>query len=254
MSSSSSISSIVNTKVNEVALSVETQVNYIFYTLALVNENSYKLPYYQHFINVLFVFIVIIILYVIYRDYIFRSAGLKSRCSEIEDTLEINRALEEPFKYNIYIVQKTFSDKILTNYSICIRYDFVNERTFVDFGSQDILNELLFTETVSDDYNISDSSVLSSGFSYFDLGELQQKYIQYTDNNSKLFFVDKAKMTGDNYLYVITGYDNKILTNDEAATKLLKFVKSYGYDNTVNLSPIYNLLYAIDHKKNSVLV
>jgi hypothetical protein len=254
MSSSLSISAIVTNKINDIILGLDTYVNYIFYTLALVNKNSYELPYYQHFINILFVFIVIIILYVIYRDYIFRRAGLKSRCSDIQDTLNINKVLDEPFTYNIYIVNKNYSDSILTNYSVCIRYDFVNEKTYIDFGKKEDLNELLFSEIVSKDNNISDSSVLSLGFSYFDLDELQQKYMQYTDNNSKIFYLDKSRMTSDNYIYVITSYDNKRITNDKSASDLLKFIKSYGYDNSKNLSPIYNLLYAIDNKKNSVII
>lgn len=251
---SANISNIVNNKLIEIVVSIETQINYIFYTLSLVNKNSYELPYYQHFLNILFIFIVIIILYVIYRDYIFRGAGLKSRCSEIEDTLAINKALDYPFNYNIYIVHKNFADSVLTKYSLCIRYDFVNEKTVIDFGRKEHLNELLFAENVSSNYNISDSSVLSLGFSYFDLDELQQKYINYTDENNKIFYLDKTRMTSDNYLYIITRYDDKRIVGDESANKLLKFVKSYGYDNTKNLSPIYNLLYAIDNKKNSVII
>lgn len=251
---SANISNIVNNKLIDIVVSIETQINYILYTLALVNKNSYELPYYQHFLNILFIFIVIIILYVIYRDYIFRGAGLKSRCSEIEDTLVINKALEYPFNYNIYIVRKNFSDNILTKYSLCIRYDFVNEKTVIDFGTKEHLNELLFSENVSTDSTISDSSVLSLGFSYFDLDELQQKYIRYTDNNNKIFYLDKTRMSSDNYLYIITRYDDKRIVGDESANKLLKFVKSYGYDNTKNLSPIYNLLYAVDNKKNSVII
>lgn len=254
MSSSLSIYTIVINKINDIILDLDTYVNYIYYTLALVNKNSYELPYYQHFINILFVFIVIIILYVIYRDYIFRRAGLKSRCSEIQDTLNINKVLDEPFNYNIYIVNKNYSDSILTNYSICMRYDFANEKTYIDYGKKEDLNELLFSEIVSKDNNISDSSVLSLGFSYFDLDELQQKYMQYTDNNSKIFYLDKSRMTSENYIYVITTYDNKRITNDKSAADLLKFIKSYGYDNSKNLSPIYNLLYAIDNKKNSVVI
>lgn len=254
MSNSLSISTILTNKISDIILSIDTYVNYIYYTLALVNKNSYELPYYQHFINILFIFIIIIIMYVIYRDYVFRKAGLKSRCSEIEDTININKALDEPFTYSIYIVKKNYSDKILTDYSLCLRYDFVNEKTFIDFGKNENLNELLFSETVSKDYNVSDSSVLSLGFSYFDLDELQQKYIQYTDNNNKIFFLDKTRMTSDNYIYVITRYDNKRIKNDKSASDLLKFIKSYGYDNSKNLSPIYNLLYAIDNKKNSVII
>ena len=254
MSGSLSISSIATNNINDMFLNMETQVNYMYYTLGLVNKNSYELPYYQHFINILFVFIVIIIFYVIYRDYVFRRADIKSRCSEIEDTLEINKALEQPFKYNIYIVNKNFSDDIINKYSICIRYDFINEKTFVDYGEQDKLNELLFSEALSENANVSDSSVVSIGFSYFDLEELQRKYMYYTDNNNKIFYIDKSKITSDSYMYIITGYDNKRIVNDESAIKLLKFIKNYGYDNTISLSPVYNILYAIDHKRNTTTI
>jgi hypothetical protein len=254
MSSSASISSIAYNKLNDIIINIETQIKYIYFTLALVNKNSYELPYYQHFINILFVFIVILVGFVIYRDYIFKRADMRSRCSDIQDTLEINNALDEPFKYNIYIVSKQNTDKILTNYSIRMRYDFVNEKTFIDFGKKDNISEILFTETVSNDYKNNDSSVLSSGFSYFDLDELQQKFIQYIDGDNKIYFIDKARVTSDNYLYVITREDNKKVLNDQSAIKLLNFIKSYGYDNSKSLSPIYNLLYAVDNKKNNVVI
>ena len=99
------------------------------------------------------------------------------------------------------------------------------------------------------------------------------EYLKYTDIDSdngknksggsasrdtlgKTFYINKNVITDPKeYIFIITRYDNKIVRNDKQAYELLKFIKNAGFDRTsVNLSAIYNILYSIDNKKNSIAI
>jgi hypothetical protein len=51
------------------------------------------------------------------------------------------------------------------------------------------------------------------------------------------------------YKYYITSSNDKKLT-DDSSIQLANFVKKYGYNDNINLDPVYNILYAIESKKN----
>jgi len=195
----------------------------------------------------LFIFIVIVILYIFYRDLVYRDASKIKRCREIEDTIQINKSYENPYVYRVYIIQKKLANDILNNYSICFEYNFIKEITNVYFGKPENVEGLIFS-----DYN-SDKSFLSNGFSYFSLEKLDTSFLQY-DNGGKLFYINKKIITDDNYLYIVATPDNRKILDNVYAKKLAKFVKKFGFDYTTELSPIYNILYAIEHNKNSATI
>ena len=49
--------------------------------------------------------------------------------------------------------------------------------------------------------------------------------------------------------YYITSSNDKKLT-DDSSIQLANFVKKFGYNDSINLDPVYNILYAIESKKN----
>jgi len=235
-------------------LNIEANAQYVFYTLSLIKNNTYKIPYYQHFINLLFIFIVIVILYILYRDLVYRDASKIKRCRDIEDTIEINKTYEKPYVYRVYIIQKNLAKDILNNYSICLEYDFTREMTNIYFGKPENVNGLTFSDYVSetDSPNLNKSRFYNA-FSYFSLDKLDTNFLQY-DNGEKLFYINKKIITDGNYLFIVATPDNKKILDDVYAKKLARFVKRFGFDNTTELSPIYNILYAIEHNKNSATI
>ncbi len=233
-------------------LDFEAYSYYIFYSLSNVTNNTYNTSFYQHLFILIFIALVIFIIIVMYNDIIYRDASKIKRCKDIENATLINDNLEYPYKYNIYVINKNITDKSLSNFSFCLQYDFISNTTNVIFGEKDNINSITFS--LNDELENDDN--LSPAFVYYNLSKSNFSYIKYIDSSNKTFYINKNLITNPKeYLFIITRYDNKIVGNDKAAYELLKFVKFGGYDkNSVNLSAIYNILYSIDNKKNSVIM
>ena len=252
--SNSNLVNLIFYAYQKIILNIEANAQYVFYTLSLIKNNTYKIPYYQHFINLLFICIVNVIFYILYRDLVYRDASKIKRCRDITDTIEINKTYEKPQVYRVNIIQKNLANDILNNFSICLEYDFINEKTIVYFGKSENVNGLTFSDYVSETDNSNlNKSRFSNAFSYFSLDKLDTEFLQY-DNGEKLFYINKKIITDGNYLYIVATPDNKKILDDVYAKKLAKFVKRFGFDNTTELSPIYNILYAIEHNKNSATI
>lgn len=261
----SSFSEILNI-INIYLSGFEAYSYYILYSLSKVSNNTYNVSLYQHLLILIFIALVIFILVVMYYDVIYREASNIKRCKEIEQAIEINDNLEYPFRYNVYLIKKNTVDKSLSNFSFCLQYDFVAKTTNVVFGENRTVSDIIISQDkVENDENSS------PGFVYYDLAKDNYEYLKYTDIDSdngnskssasrdslgKTFYINKNIITDPKeYIFVITRYDNKIVGNDKQAYELLKFVKNAGFDRTsVNLSAIYNILYSIDNKKNSVVI
>lgn len=199
---------------------------------------------YQIFMNILFLFIICGILYVLYRDYIYRIAGKMTRCSDITDIINYNiKDNDNSYIYNIYIVHVNNSNNIINDFILKFEYNFLTEKTGITFGEHKIILPLLFIPT-------DNISKMKNAFYIFDLAEKKQKYIDYYEKNSgKVFYFDRKKMATKKYKYYITSNTDEKL-NDEHSILLANFIKKYAYDNSINIDPIYNILYAIESKKN----
>jgi len=220
-----------------------------FYNVSSIFQKS--ISYYQIIINALFIFIIIIITYIIYLDMINRVSSKNSRCFEVANIYKENSEKNTPYFYNIYIVKDSFKSSFLSDFSICISYDFINEKTTIIFGKKH--NARILTTAYSQISIKKKIDPKINAFAYFDLRKLEYDYIQYNDIDDGLLYIDKNIITRSNYLFIITSDDNKILKSNEAK-QLVKFVKDYGYDITKSVSPIYNILYAIDNHKNKDVV
>ena len=237
---------------------VDNNSIYFFYNLSLIFKNS--ISYYQLFINILFIFIVIMITYVLYLDIIYKVSDNIPRCKEIKKIVKINYEIEKPYVYRIYIVDKSFTTTILDNFSICLEYDFINEKTDIIFGNKININRI----TISDESPVDINNPLNiskklKAFAYFDLENLDNKYIEYidyddiTDTKLKSFYINKNIILRKSYSFIVTDGDNKYLNNKEA-NQLKKFVKEYGNDNKIPPTAIYKIIYAIEHHKNTDII
>jgi hypothetical protein len=220
-----------------------------FHNLSSIFQKS--LSYYQILVNALFIFIVIIITYIIYLDIINRESNKKTRCIEVTNIYKENSEKTRPYFYNIYIVKDVFKSSFLSDFSICISYDFINEKTNIIFGKKH--NARILTTAYSQLSIKKKIDPKINAFAYFDLRKLEYDYIEYNDIEDGNLYIDKNIITRTNYLFIITSDDNKILKSNEAK-QLVKFAKDYGYDITKSVSPIYNILYAIDNHKNKDVI
>lgn len=210
--------------------------------LSSISDN--KISNYLIGINILFLIIMVIILYILYRDYVYRIASKMTRCTDINDIIDFNiNDNDNSYIYIIYIVHVNNTNNILKDYILRLEYNFVKEETKITFGKNNIMSPVLFSPTDS-------ISKFSSAFSIFDLAEKKQKYIDYYNkDNEKTYNIDKKKLATKKYKFYITSNDDNRLT-DESSLQLANFVKKYGYNQNINLDPIYNILYAIENKKN----
>lgn len=203
-----------------------------------------KISNYQKFINVLFILIILGIFYLLYRDYIYRIASKMTRCTDINDIININLDTNDnSYIYNIYIVHVSNTNNIIKDFVLKLEYNFLTEETNIIIGEHKIIAPVLF----SPNDNISK---ISNAFYIFDLTEKKKKFVDYYDTeNNNVYFFDRKKMATKQYKYYITSSNDKKLT-DDSSIQLANFVKKYGYNDSINLDPVYNILYAIESKKN----
>jgi hypothetical protein len=195
-------------------------------------------------INILFLFIIFGVLYVLYRDYIYRIASKMTRCTDITDIINLNiNENDNSYIYNIYIVHVNNSNNITKDYIMRFEYNFLTEETRIFTGDHKVVSPLLFSPT-------DNISKMKNAFYIFDLEEKKQKFVDYYDTDTrKVFFFDKKKMATKKYKYYITANTDEKLS-DEHSIRLANFVKKYAYDHSINIDPLYNILYAIESKKN----
>jgi hypothetical protein len=219
----------------------ENSDNYIN-ELSSISDN--KISKYQLAINILFLILIVIILYILYRDYVYRIASKMTRCTDINDIIDFNiNDNDNSYIYVIYIVHANNTNNVLNNYTLKLEYNFIKEETSITLGDKNIISSVLFapTDTISK---------ISNAFAIFDLQGKKQIYIDYYNKDDQITYnFDKKKLVTKKYKYYTTSNNDKILT-DKNSIQLANFIKKYGYNHNIKLDPIYNILYAIENKKN----
>ena len=228
---------------------IEAYSYYILYTLSTIGEHSYNITIYQHFICIFFILLMIFLILIIYYDTIYREANNIKRCRDIELTTTINDSIDYPYVYNIYVIHKKEIKNVLKNYIFYIQYDFVNNNTLVNFGSN-IDTDVLIPHRDND----IDNQLNEKAFYYYDLDVDFGHPIEH-EYKGKMYYVNKDIISKDDYTFVVSRYDNKDILKDPSAYELLNFIKKYGFDSDfTNLAPIYNIKYAVDNKKNKLSI
>jgi len=160
-----------------------------------------------------------------------------------------NDSIDYPYVYNIYVIHKKDIKNVLKNYIFYIQYDFVNNNTLVNFGSN-IDTDVLIPHRDND----IDNQLNEKAFYYYDLDVDFGHPIEH-EYKGKMYYVNKDIISKDDYTFVVSRYDNKDILKDPSAYELLNFIKKYGFDSDfTNLAPIYNIKYAVDNKKNKLSI
>jgi hypothetical protein len=214
------------------------------YLLEITTIADNKVSNYQIIINVLFLLIIFGTFYVLYRDYIYRIANKMTRCSDINEIINMNiNNNDNSYIYNIYIAHVNNSNNVATDFVLKFEYNFLAEETKIIIGQPKIISPVLFSPS-------DNISKMNNAFYVFDLAEKKKRYVDYYDKETdKVLFIDRKKMATKKYKYYITSSLDEKLTDDNSIL-LAQFIKKYGYNDNINLDPIYNILYAIESKKN----
>jgi hypothetical protein len=235
--------------INNIISDIETTIKGIDdasnqYILELSSIADNKVSNYQIVINILFLLIICGIFYVLYRDYIYRIANKMTRCSDINDIINLNmNNNDNSYIYNIYIAHVNNSNNVAKDFLIKFEYNFVAEETNITFGEANIMAPVLFSPS-------DNISKMNNAFYIFDLAEKKKRFIDYYDKEGgKVFFIDRKKLATKKYKYYITSnLDEKL--SDNNSMLLAQFIRKYTYNDNINLDPVYNILYAIESKKN----
>jgi hypothetical protein len=235
----------INNIVNDIQVLIEGVDNASNeYLLELTEITDTKISNYQILIAILFLLIICGTFYVLYRDYIYRIADKMTRCTDINDIINLNiNDNDNSYIYNIYIAHVNNTNNVAKEFVIKFEYNFIAEQTNITFGQHSILSPVLFAPS-------DNISKMSNAFYVFDLAEKKKRYVDYYDkDNNKVYFIDRKKLATKKYKYYITSsLDEKL--SDKNSILLAQFIKKYGYNDNINLDPIYNILYAIESKKN----
>tara|TARA_B100000795_G_scaffold270051_2_gene262249 strand:+ start:4262 stop:4987 length:726 start_codon:yes stop_codon:yes gene_type:complete len=220
----------------------EAYAQYVFYTLSLVKSTTFSLSSYQHLLNMLFIIIMFIIIYVLYRDIIFRDANNFKRCKNIIDTIAVNENYDKKFVYKIYVILNKETKDILKNYIFYIEYDFPNNKTNV-----------VYNNNIDHDYLTTNN--FENAFVYFDLKTLNHNYLTYRKNMPPYNYINKKILTNGEFKYIPVSHDKSKIHTDEFAKKLANFVKKFGFDKyDVDLYPIFDIINAVEYKRNNIVI
>lgn len=232
---------------------IESASYYVLYTLFNVSTSTYNTSIYQHVICLVFIFLVVLIIIILYYDTVYREADNTKRCRDIDLTTKINKDLEYPYKYNIYVVHVDDVKNLLKNYIFYIQYDFEKVKSDVIFGNNtNALNQITFVESSG---NIDSDYITNNAFNYYSLEMDRPARIEYMPEDNKRYYINKNIISGEDYKFIIARYDNKLISDDPSAFELLKFVKNFGYESEgeyTNTVPIFNIKYAIENNKNKI--
>lgn len=215
----------------------------IEYTDELFQITDVKISYYQIFINILFLLIIFGTLYVLYRDYIYRIVNKATRCTDINDIVNFNMEVNnDSYIYNIYIVHANNAKNVLKEFVLKLEYNFLAEETKIIIGEYKNIQHVLYLST--------DNGKIGKAFYIFDLEEKKKRYIDYYDKEkNEVYYFDKKKIVNKKYKFFVTSNTDEKLT-DNSSIQLAYFVRNFSYNENINLDPIYNILYAIENKKN----
>lgn len=219
---------------------LEANAQYVFYTLSLVKSTTFSLSSYQHMLNMLFIIIMLIIIYILYRDIIFRDASNLKRCRNIIDNIAVNENYDKKFYYRIYVVNKRDTKDILKNYIFRIDYDFQKNKTI--FKVNNINNNFTTTN-------------IERAFYYFDLLKLDSSYLTHAQDDNPALYIDKKIITNGDYKFIPVSSDDTKIFNDVFSKKLAYFTKKYGFDRfNTDLYPVFDIINAVEYKKNDIVI
>ena len=97
--------------------------------------NNTSTNYNEVIFSFIFIFIISIISIVLYWDNIYTDSKKLSKCGKLINIIEENNKKKKPFVYNIIIINNDLINTSTSHYVLKITYDFIKNKTVVDFGT-----------------------------------------------------------------------------------------------------------------------
>jgi hypothetical protein len=259
---------MISKLITDVWDSIKRFIDAVIYQLNKVYGDNFS--YYELFMIIFFITLLLIVCIILYWDNIYRTAKKLSHCSQVGMIAYENRDIDKhPFVYVIMIINESNLDGVLDKYVLKLEYNFIKKTTNAILGETEYVNEVMISDSIESEkyksmvdaeynYNTAASTDLDTKkklldnakvelsaalsqyqFSYFDLGRMQSK---------KLENINKGLISDKKYKYICMTPDNRILKT-EAARELAAFVRDFGANNKTSIYPISKMLNAMEQSR-----
>jgi hypothetical protein len=97
--------------------------------------NNTSANYNEVIFSFIFISIISILSIVLYWDNIYTDSKKLSKCGKLINIIEENNKKKKPFVYNIIVMNNDLINTSTSHYVLKITYDFIKNKTIVDFGT-----------------------------------------------------------------------------------------------------------------------
>jgi hypothetical protein len=251
--------------------------------------NNTSANYNEVIFSFIYISIISILSIVLYWDNIYTDSKKLSKCGTLINIIEDNNKKKNPFVYNIIIMNNDLINTSTSHYVLKLTYDFIKNKTTVDFGTDKGTYEDGVLSFKKPDY----VSLLKS-YNY-DLEQITKELIDMSDGDDKTkkekdketiernikeleklrdnsikdsaFFylnlktmksekienIDPDIINTETYKYLLVDEYNKKISYDKTSKELIKFTKNYSNNEFYNINVINDIIYA-KNNRNKLLI
>lgn len=251
--------------------------------------NNTSANYNEVIFSFIYISIISILSIVLYWDNIYTDSKKLSKCGTLINIIEDNNKKKNPFVYNIIIINNDLINTSTSHYVLKLTYDFIKNKTTVDFGTDKGTYEDGVLSFKKPDY----VSLLKS-YNY-DLEQITKELKDMSDGDDKTkkekdketiernikeleklrdnsikdsaFFylnlktmksekienIDPDIINTETYKYLLVDEYNKKISYDKTSKELIKFIKNYSNNEFYNINVINDIIYA-KNNRNKLLI
>jgi len=248
----------------------------------LMEVYSTDVNYYNIFLNIFFLSIIIIIFIIFFWDNIYKNSKEKSKCNEILNIIRENEIIEKPYIYSFIIINNDVIDSTYKNYILKITYDFNNMKTIYEYGNDDgKQNEIFYNININDDKKLIENeedvenkeqmlSLCTTGTGKCEIEknslnvskrilnsrkkallkntkpfEYQLNYFDLrTMKNRIIDGINIKVLNSAKYKYVYVNEENNKVKNNKTTFALLLFTKKYSETGNFNTSIMNDIIFS----------
>jgi len=208
---------------------------------------SVDINYYNIFLNIFFLSIIMIILIIFFWDNIYKLSKKKSKCNEILNIIRENEIIEKPYIYSVIIINNDVIDATYSNYILKIIYDFKNMKTRYEYGNDNGKENDIFNNDIIKGNNLVDAK---NSFKNRKNPEYQMNYFDLrTMKNEKIDGINIKVLNSAKYKYVNVDENNDKVKNNSSSFSLLVFTKKYSENGNYNKSIIDDIIFSKNNRE-----
>ena len=213
----------------------------------LLRVYSVDINYYNIFLNIFFLSIIMIILIIFFWDNIYKISKNKSKCNQILNIIRQNEIIEKPYIYSVIIINNDVINATYKNYILKIIYDFKNMKTSYEFGNDNGKENDIFNNDTIKGNNPEDAK---KSFNNRKKPEYQMNYFDLrTMKNEKIDGINIKVLNSTKYKYVNVDENNDKVKNNSTSSSLLLFTKKYSENGNYNQSIIDDIIFSKNNRE-----